>query len=135
MLRSVGQGARVVQPAAQEDEHPGEHEHGGDVEGVEDRPAEDAAGVEVQRADARHVDLVAVGLLSDALEVQQAEGQGERHEGGEDAPPEHELVGDPAGPRAAPDETLGEQLRADEPWQGPRGWRSCAGGRRPSHAG
>ena len=45
------QRARVTEPAAEEDEHPGEHEHGGDVEGMEDEPAEDAAGVEAQRAD------------------------------------------------------------------------------------
>ena len=34
----------------------------------------------LQRADARHVHLVAVGLLADALEVQQPERQRERDE-------------------------------------------------------
>ena len=53
----------------------------------------------LQRADLRHVHLVAVGLLADALEVQQAEGERERDERGEDAAPEHELVGQP--PRRA----------------------------------
>ena len=52
----------------------------------------------VDGTDPGHVHLVAVGLLADALEVQQPEGQRERHERGEDAAPEHELVGEPAGP-------------------------------------
>ena len=50
--------------------------------------------------------------------MKQPEGEGERHEGGEDAPPEDELVGDPAGARSPADEPLGEQLRADESGQG-----------------
>ena len=53
--------ARVAQPSAQEDEHAGEHQHRGDVEGVEDEPTDDALGVELQRADVRHVHLVVVG--------------------------------------------------------------------------
>ena len=66
------QRARVAQPAAQEDEHAGEHEHGGDVEGVEDRTSRATLSAsKLQRADARHVHLVAVGLLADALEVEE----------------------------------------------------------------
>ena len=68
----------------------------------------------LQRADPRHVHLVAVGLLPDALEVQQTQGQRERHESSEDAPPEHQLVSQPSGPRTTTDEALGEELRADQ---------------------
>ena len=89
----------------------------------------------LQRADPRHVHLVAVGLLADALEVQQAQRQRERDERGEDAPPEHELVGEPPGPRAASDEALGQQLRADERRQGGEVARPCAAGTHPSRGG
>ena len=37
-----------------------------------------------------------VSALADAFEVQQAQRQRDRHQSGEDAPPEHELVGEPA---------------------------------------
>ena len=108
------QGARVAEPAPEEDEHAGQHQHGGDVEGVEDQPTDDAAGIEVQRADPRHEHLIAVGPLADALEVQQAERQGEGDQGGEDAAPEHELVRQPPSRRPPADEPLGQQLGGDQ---------------------
>ena len=98
-------------------------------------PADDAAGIELQRADAGQVHLVAVGLLADALEVQQPERERERHEGGEDAAPEDELVGEPTGPRAPADEPLDEQVRGDEAGQRHQVARPCAAGTRPSRAG
>ena len=106
--------ARVTQPSAQEDEHASEHQHGRDIEGVEDEPTDDALGVELQGADARHVHLVVVGALADALEVQQSQRQRDRDEPGEDATPEHQLMGEPPCARPAPDETLGKQVRRDQ---------------------
>ena len=75
--RSVARAPGSRQPATQEDEHTGEHQHRGDVEGVEDQPTHDALGIEVNRPDVRQVHLVAVSLLADAFEVEQPKRQGE----------------------------------------------------------
>jgi hypothetical protein len=81
-----------------------------DIERMEHEPTGDALGVELQRADTRHVHLIVVRLLTDAFEVQQAEREGDRDEAREDASPEHELVGEPTGPRSVADEALGEEV-------------------------
>jgi hypothetical protein len=78
----------------------------------------------------RHVHLVAVRLLADALEVQEPEGERERDERGEDAPPEHELVGEPPGSRPASDEALRQELGRHE--RGSAEVAALAGGTRPS---
>ena len=79
-----------------------------DVEGVEDRPTENAASVELQRPYSGQVHLVAVGLLTDALEMQQPEREGERDQRREDAAPENELMCQPPSPGPASDEALGQ---------------------------
>jgi hypothetical protein len=103
-----------AQPAAQEDEDARQHQHRRDVERVVDDPAHDAPGVELEGADPRHEHLVPVTLLIDALEVQQAQRQGERHQCGQDAAPEDELMGQPPRAGSVADEALREQMGDDE---------------------
>ncbi len=111
------QRARIAEPTSQEDEHSREHQDCSDIEGMEDEPADNTLSVEANRADPRHVHLVTVGLLFDALEVQQTKRKWDGHEPGKDAPPENKLMSEPSRSRSATNEPLCQQLSCDQRWQ------------------
>ena len=121
------QRAGVAQPSAEEDEHARQHQHRGDVEQVERDPADHAAAVEAERADLADDRPVLAAVLAHRLEVQQPEHQRERDQRGEDATPEHELMGEPSAPRPTPDERL-RRAGCSPPAQGAR--RRCGPGDR-----
>ncbi len=111
------QRAPVTQPPAEEQEHAGEHQHRRDVDQVEGDPPHHAAAVERQRGHRTDERLVLPTRAAHRLEVQEAQHQRKRDQRGQDAAPEHQLMGEPPRARATADEALEQELATHQAGQ------------------
>lgn len=116
----AGDGAPVLHTAPEEVAGTGDDEHGCDVQAVEHQPAEDVQRIEADDLEAPDAHLVTGAGAGTGGEGEPAPGQREGDQGGEDAAPEDQLVGGPAGVRAGAEGLLEAQVGGDHPRQSGR---------------